>query len=278
MLLILEFRREWPNQSLLTADEVNSIRTAVDNALFMATSSSHVGDIYDMNPTVWAIWVVQRAHTLRVGTWTVESAEVQQRLSFENLYRWLEQQHARRERHDLQDPTTKKVVHRYVQPFKKMVVPPAANNWFKYRKGAQRLSDWITGGSSDGQAIIRAAPGCHQHAAADPRGAAFRRCCARGESECCMGEGQQRRSTLGSVVGDSDDAQETRQDDELAADLEREMAAEEGDGGTGPSQNAGGASLDDIQNELMRDSDTEDALDEFERQIEDGESADGGAG
>jgi hypothetical protein len=56
------------------------------------------------------------------------------------------------------------------------------------------------------------------------------------------------------------------------------MAAEEGDGGTGPSQNAGGASLDDIQNELMRDSDTEDALDEFERQIEDGESADGGAG
>eukprot|EP00966_Prymnesium_polylepis_P019328 445871-Prymnesium_polylepis.2 len=27
-----------------------------------------------------------------------------------------------------------------------MVVPPAANNLFKYRKGAQRLSDWITAG------------------------------------------------------------------------------------------------------------------------------------
>ena len=59
MLLILEFRREWPTQSLLRADDVDSIRTAVDNALFMATSRNHVGDIYDMNPTVWAIWLVQ---------------------------------------------------------------------------------------------------------------------------------------------------------------------------------------------------------------------------
>jgi hypothetical protein len=55
------------------------------------------------------------------------------------------------------------------------------------------------------------------------------------------------------------------------------MEAEEGDGGAGPSQNAGGASLDDIQNEFMRESDIEDALDEFERQIEDEEGADGGA-
>eukprot|EP00966_Prymnesium_polylepis_P301443 6964772-Prymnesium_polylepis.1 len=34
-----------------------------------------------------------------------------------------------------------------------MLVPPAANNLFKYRKGAQRLSDSITAGSSDGLAI-----------------------------------------------------------------------------------------------------------------------------
>ena len=108
---------------------------------------------------------------------------------------------------------------------------------------------------------------------------------------------QQRRSrTLRSVVGDSEDAEDTRRvvdavmqasgtystsdsDDELAEEIEREMEAEEGDGGAGPSQNAGGASLDDIQNELMRDSDIEDALDEFERQIEDEdeEGADGGA-
>ena len=70
MLLILEFRREWPGQSLLTADDVERIRTAIDNALAFATTSSHVGDIYDTNPTCWAIWLVQRAHTLKAGGWT----------------------------------------------------------------------------------------------------------------------------------------------------------------------------------------------------------------
>jgi hypothetical protein len=48
MLLVLEFRREWPGQSLLTVDDVSAIRTAVDSALYTATSSNHVGDIYDM--------------------------------------------------------------------------------------------------------------------------------------------------------------------------------------------------------------------------------------
>ena len=51
MLLILEFRREWPGQSLLTTDDVEGIRTAIDNALAFAATSSHVGDIYDTNPT-----------------------------------------------------------------------------------------------------------------------------------------------------------------------------------------------------------------------------------
>ena len=48
MLLVLEFRREWPGQSLLTVDDVSAIRTAVDSALYTATSSNHVWDIYDM--------------------------------------------------------------------------------------------------------------------------------------------------------------------------------------------------------------------------------------
>ena len=43
MLLVLEFRREWPNNSLLTDDDVRSIRVAVDNALFVATRDGHVG-------------------------------------------------------------------------------------------------------------------------------------------------------------------------------------------------------------------------------------------
>ena len=297
MLLILEFRREWPVQSLLTADDADAIRTAVDNALYMATSSNHVGDIYDMNATVWAIWLVQRAHALKVGGWTVESADAQRRLSFESLYKWLEQQHSRRDRHDLRNPTTKKVIHRYVLPFKKMLIPPASNNMFKYRKGAQRLSDWITGGSSDGQAvglaqgIIGMQP---PTVVAAPPNAAHRE--ARANAAWARAGGaRQRRSRLRSVVGDSDDAQETRQvidavmhasntystdsDDEMAAELEREMGegGQESGDGAGPSQvQGGGMALDDIQRELMRDSDVEDALDEFERQLESGE--DGGDG
>ena len=151
MLLILEFRREWPGQSLLTTDDVEGIRTAIDNALAFAATSSHVGDIYDTNPTCWAIWLVQRAHTLKAGGWTAGTKEIQQRLSFKHLYAWLQAQHSRRQRHDLVDPDTKKVVHRYVLPFKRFVVPPPANLLFKYRKSAQRLSDWIVRGS-DGQA------------------------------------------------------------------------------------------------------------------------------
>ena len=109
MLLVLEFRREWPGNSLLTPDDVEAIRTAIDNALAFATTSGHVGDIYDTNPTCWAIWLIQRAYTLKAGDWTAESAEVQQRLSFQYLYEWVQAQHSRRQRHDLVDPGTKKV-------------------------------------------------------------------------------------------------------------------------------------------------------------------------
>ena len=49
MLLVLEFRKA--RDTLLTNDDVESIRLAVDNALFVATSEGHVGDIYDLNAT-----------------------------------------------------------------------------------------------------------------------------------------------------------------------------------------------------------------------------------
>ena len=68
-------------------------------------------------------------------------------------------------------------------------------------------------------------------------------------------------------MGDSEDAQETRQvidavmdaagtystdsDDELAAELQREMEAEEDGDGAGPSE-GGGMALQDIQRMLMR--------------------------
>jgi hypothetical protein len=45
MYIALEFRNEWPDRSLLTSDDVAAIKVAVDDALFYATQSDHVGDI-----------------------------------------------------------------------------------------------------------------------------------------------------------------------------------------------------------------------------------------
>ena len=143
MLLVREFRMEWPNMRLLTADDVENIRWLLDCAMFTATRTDHKADIYDMNPTCYAIWLVQNQHALKAGGWKVESAQAQTALSFEGLYRWLEAQHARGESRNLYDPLTLKLLKRYKLPFKKFTVPPEPNNLFKYLKGARRLSTWI---------------------------------------------------------------------------------------------------------------------------------------
>ena len=143
MLLVREFRMEWPNMSLLTSDDVESIRWLLDCALFTATQTGHTGDIYDTNPTCWAIWLVQNQHALKAGGWKVESDAAQRVLRFESLYYWLGQQHSRGGNKNLYDPATKKLLKRYKLPFKKMTVPPASENLFKYVKGARRLSNWI---------------------------------------------------------------------------------------------------------------------------------------
>ena len=82
MLLVREFRMEWPNSSLLTADDVESIRSLLDCALYTATKTGHVSDIYDMNPTCWAIWLVQNQQALKAGGWNTHSAITQQAISF----------------------------------------------------------------------------------------------------------------------------------------------------------------------------------------------------
>jgi hypothetical protein len=276
MLLVLEFRMEWPTQSLLTSDDVEGIHTAIDNALVFATNSSHVGDIYDTNPTCWAIWLVQRAHTLKAGGWTAETTEAQQRLSFKHLYEWLQAQHSKHERHDLRDHVTKKVVHRYKLPFKRFAVPPPSNLLFKYRKSAQRLSDWIVQGSNGQAAGLRAGIIAQAPAAlvAPPPGQAAREARASAAWGRARGAAQRRsRLPLRSVQGDSVDAQETRvvvravmraaagagsssddSDDEMAAQLEREMEEDEGGDGAGPSRDGSGV-LEDIRRSLLEDSD-----------------------
>ena len=101
MMLVREFRTEWPTQSLLSNDDVEFIRMAVDTALAMAEREEHTSDIYDLNPTTWSIWLVQHTTATRVGAWTAESPQQRQTLSFEGLYRWLEVQHARGEARNL---------------------------------------------------------------------------------------------------------------------------------------------------------------------------------
>ena len=147
MMLVREFRTEWPNQSLLSNDDVEFIRMAVDTALAMAEREGHVSDIYDLSPTTWSIWLVQHTIATRLGGWTAESPQQRQILSFEGLYRWLEVQHARGEARNLYDPSTKQLLHRYKLPFKAhMVIPPPKNELFKWRKGARRLSTWMVEG------------------------------------------------------------------------------------------------------------------------------------
>ena len=160
-------------------------------------------------------------------------------------------------------------------PFKNMIVPPAANNMFKYRKGARRLSDWITAGSSDGQAIGLPQGVINMQLpalVAPPPGQAAREARA-GEAWARAKTAQRNRSRLRSVVGDSEDAQDTRRvvdavmgasgaystdsDDEMAGQLEKELQGEGGDG-SGPSR-GGGMPLEDIRRSLMADSDEAEA-------------------
>ena len=114
MLLIRQFRMEWPGQALLTADDTELIRTAIDVALSSAAHEAHNGDIYDLNQTTWAIWMVQYVHAMRRGSWTAESAQAQHTLSFETLYAWLRAQHERGEQFYVYvEPGTKIILHRY---------------------------------------------------------------------------------------------------------------------------------------------------------------------
>ena len=143
MVLVREFRMEWPNKTLLTADDVEVIRVALDVALASAIRQAHVGDIYDLNPTTWSIWLVQHTKAIHRGGWSVDSEVAQDLLSFEYLYRWLEVQHERGDRWSVYDPSTRQLLHRYKLPFKSMRVPPKKEDLFKWRKGASRLSKWM---------------------------------------------------------------------------------------------------------------------------------------
>ena len=110
--------------------------------------------VYDSNPTCWAIWLVQRAHSIKAGGWQVESVNAQRLLTFESLYNWLHAQHSRDVRHNLKDATTGRIIHRYKLPFKPMRIPPDPLVRFRFKKSARRLSDWIVSGSPAGATSV----------------------------------------------------------------------------------------------------------------------------
>ena len=253
MMLVREFRHEWPNQSLLSNDDVEFIRMSVDTALAMAEREGHVSDIYDLNPTTWSIWLVQHTVATRLGAWTAESPQQRQILSFEGLYRWLEVQHARGESRNLYDPSTKQLLHRYKLPFKAhMVIPPPKNELFKWRKGARRLSSWMVAGGlapiatgiieQQPPTLVDALP--LQSRREQARAAMWSRVAARGANLRRMAnaneDSEDARLTLGvvgSVMAESRGAMSTRQEagpsssappdegseDEMVRELERDM-------------------------------------------------------
>jgi len=273
MLLVREFRMEWPNKSLLTSDDVESIRWLVDCALYTATRTGHVGDIYDMNPTVWAIWLVQNQHALKAGGWKVESVAAQQRLSFENLYLWLREQHARGENKNLYDPTTNKLLKRYKLPFKQMTVPPAPNNVFKYVKGARRLSDWIfdcqmTMDESDRPAQLGLARGIIVQQPPElvppPPQSARREARREAAWERVTKRARSRRRPMRTAQEDSEDAEQTRN---IVAAVLAESDRAQGGSSTEPEDE-----LERALEEAMQDTQSDDELErELEEALREGE-------
>ena len=275
MMLVREFRQEWPQQSLLSNDDVEFIRMSVDTALAMAEREGHVSDIYDLNPTTWSIWLVQHTVATRRGAWTAESPQQRQILSFEGLYRWLEVQHARGEARNLYDPSTKQLLHRYKLPFKAhMVIPPPKNELFKWRKGARRLSTWMEAGGlvplaagiieQQPPALVDTPP--LQSRREQARAVMWSRVAARGAHLRRMTNANEdsedarlTRGVVGSVMAESRRAASTRQEagaassaladdgdseDEMVRELEQEMAAQgssEAPEGPAPEESEGEA-------------------------------------
>ena len=248
MVLIREFRVEWPNQSLLTADDVSYIRQALDTALAEALKEHHVGNPYDMNPTTWAIWFVQHVKSVRRGSWTAESVAQQQTLSFENLYGFLKDQHVQIDRFYVYDETTRERTHRYRLPFKKMNVPPVPRDMYKYRRGARTLSEWLEEGGLKGfdagiinmqpPALVDAPP--LQSRREQARQALWRRVAQRANDRALQsvrGDGADSvltRSVVENVMRDSEGAGGAEQGglsddgaDALEAELEAEMEAQQ---------------------------------------------------
>ena len=250
MLLIRQFRMEWPNKALLSADDTEFIRSAMDVALSTAVHEGHTGDIYDLNCTTWAIWMVQHVRAVRLGKWTAESEGVRDLLSFENLYAWLAEQAKRGDQFNVRDVGYEPQIRRYKLPFKPMNVPPKPTELFKWKKGSRRLSDWmVKGGFAPIDSAIQslkppqlvAAPSLQAHRESR-RAAMWSRVAERARARALTSverEGEDAtltRNVVNSIMSDSRADAPAAMSDADADELERELeAALENPQAAGPS-------------------------------------------
>jgi hypothetical protein len=254
MLLIRQFRTEW-RPGLISADDVEFLRVCLDVALATAERQQHVADAYDMNPTLWAIWLVQHVHAIKAGGWTVTSRQDLLLWSTAGMYIFLQAMSERGDLTVIRDPATKLVLHRYRLPFKNgMRVPPPENKVFAWKKGARRLSDWLEAGglaplheeiiAQRPPIIVAPLPLAARREA--QRAALWRRVARRASRrglESVRGEGADAQETRAVVEGVMTDSRAAESSDEsglsdeaaseLEADLERELEAQaEGQAGS----------------------------------------------
>ena len=187
---------------------------------------------------MWACWLVQHVLASREGKWEVESLQQAQQWSFPALYGFLEAMHAGGETFYVRDPATRLVLHRYKLPFKRMTVPPKDNEAFKWRKGAQRLSDWLQAGglaplhpgivAQRAPTVVPPPPLAASRQA--HRAALWGRVAKRANQRALQsvgGEEADVRETHGVVEGVLNESRglSDEQADAMEAELEREMAA-----------------------------------------------------
>ena len=247
MLLIRQFRYNWNEGAMLSDDDVQYLRICLDVALDQAARQGHKGDQYDVNPTLWAIWLVQHVHAVRAGGWTVERFSDKLLWMTAGMYTFLQAMHTRGDVFIVRDPTTRVVLHRYNRlPFRAMRVPPRDDKVFVWRKAARRLSDWMADGglAPMDEAIINqqlptVVPPLPAAAAREARrDALWRRVAQRANQR-----------PLRSVRGDDADAQETRRLVSGVMDESRAAAGSEGGGGLSDEQ--ADALEADLEREMM---------------------------
>ena len=281
MLLVREFRLFWNTGDVeLKHDDVEFLRVCLDVALQQASQQGHTGDVYDVNPTLWAIWLIQHLHAVRAGGWTVERISDQLLWSTAGMYEFLKSRSAASGQFVVRDPMTKAVLHRYKLPFRQQNVPPHKNKLFIWRKALRRLSDWMSDGglAPIDEGIINlqppeiVAPLPAAAAREARRNALWARVAQRANRRPLLSvggdDGEETRQLISGVLTESREAEGGQSEqlsdehaNEMEAELEREMMGEASSSGVDPASGSTAGSsapsrlltMEELLEFLMRD-------------------------